>query len=85
MSNVVFDAAADKKPGAEFGDLPQWDLSDLYPGADSDEIKADIAFCEQEAKQFAKDYKASWKAWPKMAACLKRLRDLKRFQTKWAA
>ena len=57
MSNVVFDAAADKKPGAEFGDLPQWDLSDLYPGADSDEIKADIAFCEQEAKQFAEDYK----------------------------
>jgi oligoendopeptidase F len=37
---------------AELGSLPQWDLSDLYPGRDSAELKAALADSESGAKQF---------------------------------
>src|SRR6185503_12874782 len=37
---------------AELGSLPQWDLSDLYPGRDSAELKAALAESESGAKQF---------------------------------
>ena len=57
MNKAVFGAAAEKTAGAEFGNLPEWDLDDLYPGRDSKELQADVNFCEQEAKSFAADYK----------------------------
>lgn len=41
----------------KLGVMPEWDLSDLYPSADSDELKNDLAACEQEAKDFAADFK----------------------------
>jgi oligoendopeptidase F len=40
-----------------FGALPEWDLSDLYPGRDSDELKADLEKAMAEAKAFEADYK----------------------------
>lgn len=36
--------------------LPNWDLTDLYPGMESAELEADFKAAEQEAKAFAKKY-----------------------------
>ena len=37
-------------------DLPAWDLSDLYPGADSDTVRADFAAAEAAATAFETRY-----------------------------
>jgi oligoendopeptidase F len=37
-------------------DLPSWDLSDLYPGADSDAVRADFAAAEAAATAFETRY-----------------------------
>ena len=38
------------------GDLPEWDLSDLYSSPDAPELEADLAFLEKECAAFAADY-----------------------------
>ena len=38
------------------GDLPEWDLSDLYTSQDAPELEADLAFLEKECSAFAEDY-----------------------------
>jgi len=40
-----------------FGQLPEWDLSDLYPGVESEALKADLAFLDTETKAFEADFK----------------------------
>ncbi|MBO9406006.1 M3 family oligoendopeptidase [Shimia sp. R9_1] len=40
----------------EFGDLPEWDLSDLYAGDDAPELIADLEWLEGECAAFAADY-----------------------------
>ena len=40
----------------EFGNLPDWDLTDLYPSPDAPELKADLAALEEKATSFAADY-----------------------------
>ncbi|MBU2891084.1 M3 family oligoendopeptidase [Celeribacter halophilus] len=53
--NMVFDASADK--GAkDFGDLPDWDLTDLYPATDAPEVKRDLDWLEEACASFARDY-----------------------------
>ncbi len=37
---------------AALGELPEWDLNDLYPGIDSPELKADLDRAEADAKAF---------------------------------
>ncbi len=50
----VFDA---NTSGADaLGDLPEWDLSDLYPAPDSTELKRDMDWLEQACTDFAADY-----------------------------
>ncbi|SLN22376.1 M3 family oligoendopeptidase [Pseudooctadecabacter jejudonensis] len=39
-----------------FGDLPEWDLTDLYPAPDSKEIKRDQDWLEDACRSFATDY-----------------------------
>ncbi|MBM3636084.1 MAG: M3 family oligoendopeptidase [Alphaproteobacteria bacterium] len=39
------------------GILPEWNLTDLYPGTDSAELKSDFEWVEQEARKFAADYR----------------------------
>src|SRR5688500_6343588 len=41
----------------QFGELPVWNLSDLYPGNDSPELKADLERARTEAKAFEAEYK----------------------------
>jgi oligoendopeptidase F len=50
-----FDANASSGAG-ELGDLPEWDLSDLYPGEDSPELAADMQTLEENCASFAADY-----------------------------
>jgi oligoendopeptidase F len=38
------------------GPLPEWDLSDLYPGRDSAELKRDLEHSEREAAAFGQQY-----------------------------
>ena len=54
LPTPVFDANA--QGGSDFGDLPEWDLTDLYPATDSPELKRDMAWLETECAAFAADY-----------------------------
>ncbi|MSU88595.1 M3 family oligoendopeptidase [Rhodobacteraceae bacterium 2CG4] len=50
----LFDAA---DPGAaQLGDLPEWNLDDLYPGMDSDALTADLDRLAADCASFAADY-----------------------------
>ena len=55
-------AAAAQKGHNSFGSLPEWDLSALYPGPDSAELKRDIDWAKSEAKAFEADYKGKLEA-----------------------
>ncbi len=58
MADLVRAAAAPAQKGHnEFGALPEWDLTDLYPAADSPELKRDLDWAKAEAKAFEADYK----------------------------
>ncbi|EYD72745.1 Oligoendopeptidase F [Limimaricola hongkongensis DSM 17492] len=50
-----FDAATETG-GRPLGNLPEWDLTDLYPAPDSAEIKNDIDWLEKACAAFAADY-----------------------------
>ena len=50
----VFDA--NPSGGNDLGKLPEWDLSDLYPGTDAPEITRDLNWLGQECSDFAKAY-----------------------------
>ncbi|MFN3263128.1 MAG: M3 family oligoendopeptidase [Pikeienuella sp.] len=47
--------AASPSGGAPFGDLPEWRLDDLYPGMESAELKADLAWLAAAIPAFAAD------------------------------
>jgi len=60
MSDTVLhmpagDTAAASK--TELGELPEWNLADLYPSAESAELKADL----EKAAQDAKNFETRWK------------------------
>ncbi|UEM06559.1 M3 family oligoendopeptidase [Skermanella rosea] len=40
----------------DLGELPTWDLGDLYPGQDSDALKADLDRMEKASKDFHRSY-----------------------------
>ncbi|WP_245686578.1 M3 family oligoendopeptidase [Paracoccus tibetensis] len=56
MAMMQFDAAERVAGQGEFGELPEWDLTDLYPAPDSPELKADIAELGARASDFAARY-----------------------------
>ncbi len=49
----VFDTNA---TSSEFGDLPEWDLSDLYASPDAPEFKRDMDWLEKACADFARDF-----------------------------
>ena len=51
----VFDASAGSGPEG-LGDLPEWDLTDLYAAPDAPEIQRDLDWLEAEGRTFAADY-----------------------------
>ena len=50
----VFDA--NSSGGKNLGNLPEWDLNDLYPGTDSPELARDMAWLEKECADFATSF-----------------------------
>jgi len=42
--------------GEPLGNLPEWDLSDLYTGEDAPELKRDLDWLEEACASFARDY-----------------------------
>ena len=50
----VFDAKT--AGGKDLGDLPEWDLSDLYTSPDAPELKRDMDWLEKACADFADDY-----------------------------
>jgi oligoendopeptidase F len=48
--------AREAASGAALGDLPEWDLTHLYPAQESPELTADLGWLENECAAFAKDY-----------------------------
>ena len=47
---------ADASGSGQFGDLPEWDLSDLYASATAPEFTGDMAWVEKACADFAADY-----------------------------
>ena len=39
-----------------FGDLPEWNLDDLYTGENAPELKRDLDWLEEACRSFAADY-----------------------------
>lgn len=50
----VFDAKAEGSD--QFGDLPEWDLSDLYTAHDAPEVERDLKWLEENCAEFAASY-----------------------------
>jgi len=40
----------------DYGDLPNWDLKDLYPSPDGDDITKDLKSLQNNCSSFASDY-----------------------------
>ena len=53
LSRPVFDANA---ASGGLGNLPDWDLSDLYPAPDAPEFARDMAWLETACTDFAARY-----------------------------
>ena len=47
---------ANSQGGGAFGDLPEWDLSDLYASEDAAELQADLTWIKQSCIDFSNDY-----------------------------
>ena len=54
LPRPVFDA--NTSAGGSLGDLPDWDLSDLYKGEDAPELARDMGWLEGECTAFARNY-----------------------------
>jgi oligoendopeptidase F len=50
------EAVATAQRQADLGELPRWDLSDLYPGPDSEALKHDLARLAEDAEAFRERY-----------------------------
>ncbi len=51
------ESTATKRADLALGDLPEWNLADLYPAMDSPDFATDLAKAEAECKAFAADYR----------------------------
>jgi len=54
--SVLRDANAPAGEAGAFGDLPEWDLDDLYTGEDAPELDKDLTWLESACTSFAADY-----------------------------
>ena len=66
---------ANATPGSDgLGDLPEWDLSDLYSGEDAPELKRDLDWLEAACADFARDYEGKLTGLdaPALLECIRR-------------
>jgi oligoendopeptidase F len=75
LPRPVFDASA---TAGGFGDLPDWDLSDLYAAPDAPEIARDMEWLEKACADFAKDYEGKLATLDAagMAECIRRYEEI---------
>ena len=74
------DAAVPSSPEKEaLGELPRWDLSDLYTDRDSKQLKSDLTWCEKAAKAFRKDFEGKLAALSgsEIGAAVKRYEEIR--------
>ncbi|MCV2865159.1 M3 family oligoendopeptidase [Albidovulum sediminicola] len=71
LPRPVFDANA---AAGGLGDLPEWDLSDLYTATDAPELKRDLDWLERACESFAADYQGKLDTLdgPAMLECIQR-------------
>ncbi len=71
LPHPVFDATTN---AGGFGDLPEWDLNDLYTAPDAPELTRDMAWLETACASFATDYggKLAGLSAAEMATCIDR-------------
>ena len=50
------------KGSSELGQLPDWNLIDLYTSTDAKELVSDLNWLEKECDKFAKDYEGKLKS-----------------------
>ena len=50
------------KGSSELGQLPDWNLNDLYTSTDAKELVGDLNWLEKECDKFAKDYEGKLKS-----------------------
>jgi len=58
LPTPVFSANTNTAASPEFGDLPQWDLSDLYSAPDAPEFARDMEWLQKSCADFAAKYEA---------------------------
>ena len=68
-------AANAQKGHNQFGNLPTWDLNDLYPGKDSAEFKAALEEAKTLAARFESDYKGKLADLTKSGGLIKAIKD----------
>ncbi|KFL27947.1 oligoendopeptidase F [Devosia riboflavina] len=68
-------SAAAQKGHNQFGNLPTWDLNDLYPGKDSPEFKAGLEEAKALAAKFESDYKGKLADLTKSGGLIKAIKD----------
>ncbi|TWI36769.1 M3 family oligoendopeptidase [Paracoccus sulfuroxidans] len=71
-------APAAAQIAVDLGQLPDWDLTDLYPAPDAEELTRDLARLEEACAAFAKDYEGHLiKLKPAdMLACIERYQEI---------
>lgn len=68
-------AASAQKGHNQFGNLPTWDLDDLYPGKDSAEFKAALEEAKALATKFENDYKGKLADLTRSGGLIRAIRD----------
>ncbi len=71
LPRPVFEADV-SQGGQEFGDLPDWNLDDLYTGEEAPELLSDLNWLEQACQDFASKYQGQLANLdgPSMLACI---------------
>jgi hypothetical protein len=67
-----FDTGTAASSAGKFGDLPEWDLTDLYAAPDAPEVARDFDWLEKPAPTSPPITRASWPGWtppPCSTAC----------------
>ncbi|MDQ6433676.1 M3 family oligoendopeptidase [Mesorhizobium sp. LHD-90] len=57
--NAIAGAAVATVGAPPLGDLPEWNLADLYPGIESPEVKRDLALAAEQSVAFEKRWKGT--------------------------
>ncbi|MEP7031511.1 MAG: oligoendopeptidase F, partial [Pseudolabrys sp.] len=68
------------KPGTKLGNLPGWDLNDLYPGLESPALKRDLEIIATQSAAFEADYKGKLAALAAVPSAPGLLAAVKRYE-----